>query len=64
MKSVICHRRMILLIITLLSIAKATAALCSKNVSAFTLELRNEISDALNDTSDMEDLQCVEAESM
>lgn len=64
MKSVTQLSPMILLIITLLSIAEATAALCSKNVSTFTLEIRNEIADAVNDTSDMEDLQCVEAESM
>ena len=49
-------------IVTLLVI-QATAGLCPKNASTFTLELRDEIIDALNDTGDTEELQCVEAES-
>ena len=51
-------------IFTLLSMNEATGVQC--NVSAFTLRLRDEITDALNegiDTSGMQDSQCVVAES-
>ena len=48
--------------LTLSSIIQGvTAALpCSRNLSNFTIELRDEIADALHDTSDTEELQCVE----
>ena len=56
---------MILSIGTLL--IEAIAALCTENMrSAFTLALRDEISDALTEginTSDMKELQCTELES-
>ena len=55
----------ILPIITLSSINEATAV--QYNVSTFVLQLRNEITDALNkrgiDTSDMQESQCVVVES-
>ena len=55
---------MILPIITLLSITETTTVPC--DVSASTLELRDEITQALNegiDTSGMQESQCVVAES-
>ena len=55
---------MILPIITLLSITETTILPC--DVSAFTLQLRNEITQALNqgtDTSGMQKSQCVAVES-
>ena len=51
-------------IFTLLSMNEANGVQC--NVSAFTLRLRDEITDALNDgidTSGMQESQCVVAES-
>ena len=53
---------LIILIITLLSITEATAVLCTKNVSIFTVELRDEIADALNDSKEIDtsDIQCAE----
>lgn len=56
---------MILPIIALLLITKATAVSCAKDVSTVTLELRDEIVGALNegiDTSGIKELQCVEVE--
>ena len=55
---------MILSIITLLSITETITGPC--DVSAFTLELRDEIAYALNqgiDTSGMQESQCVAVES-
>ena len=50
-----------ILIITLLSLTEATEILCTtENVSTFTVELRDEIVDALKEginTSDMQELQ-------
>lgn len=57
---------MILPIIILLSIAEAIAASCTESASIFTLELRDEIINALNegiDASSMQQLQCAEVES-
>ena len=55
----------VLSIFTLLSMNETTAGV-QCNVSSFVLQLRNDITDALNkgiDTSDMQELQCVVAES-
>ena len=59
---------MILPIITLLSITEATEVLCTKlgtkNITTFTLKLRDEIANTLKEikTSEVEDLQCPRAE--
>ena len=53
-------------IITLLSVTEATTASCTENVSNFTLKLRDEITNTLNQvvsTSDIQELQCAEVDS-
>ena len=56
---------MILPITALLIITEAIAISCTEDFSTVTLELRDEIIDALNegiDTSDIKELQCAEVE--
>ena len=56
-----------ILITTLLSITDRTAALYTENVSNFTVQLRDEIVNALsgviNTTSNMQELRCTEVNS-
>ena len=54
---------MILPIITLLLITEATAISCATNISTVTLELRDDMVDALNEginTNGIKELQCAE----
>ena len=60
----VTNKMLILPIITLLSVTETTTVPC--DVSAFTIELRDEITQALNqgiDTSDMQESQSVAVES-
>ena len=54
---------LMILTITLLSISEATGVLCTKNASTFTVELRDEIVDALKNETNTNGTQRADIES-